>query len=133
MKSLGSLGVNRLNLNQNVISVEVHTEAGLATSGAEQNMDFPGGKVPFTDKLNFSGGSFAPALPPMPCYQTIDSYGVSVPEADVPHNLREDLAIRMYKAMVGVQTMDTIFYESQRQVRQLLFHSWSRYGALCAH
>lgn len=98
----------------------IHTQNALhderQAADGEGAMDFPGGKVPFTERLRFSGGSFPAALPPMPCYQTIDSYGVSIPRADVPHHLPQDLALKMYKAMVGVQTMDTIFYESQRQV-----------------
>lgn len=93
-----------------------HERQAAAMPDGEGAMDFPGGKVPFTERLRFSGGTFPAALPPLPCYQTIDSYGVSIPRADVPHHLPQDLALKMYKAMVGVQTMDTIFYESQRQV-----------------
>jgi 2-oxoisovalerate dehydrogenase E1 component alpha subunit len=92
------------------------SEASAPRPMVEQTMDFPGGKVPFTTQLSFSGGRFPVTTPPMPCYQTIDSYGVGLADADVPHGLDEELATRMYRSMVGVQTMDTIFYESQRQV-----------------
>ncbi|KAK9816866.1 hypothetical protein WJX72_006300 [[Myrmecia] bisecta] len=79
-------------------------------------MDFPGGRVPFASALKFTGGSFQ-TQPPMDCYRTIDSYGVAVPGADVPHELSQDLAVRMYRSMVALQTLDTIFFESQRQGR----------------
>lgn len=51
--------------------------------------------------------------------RTIDDYGESVEEAEMPSELGEELAVNMYKKMVMVQTMDTIFYEAQRQVCSL--------------
>ena len=40
-------------------------------------------------------------------------------QADVPWGLDEEQALRIYRAMVGLQTMDVIFYDSQRQARAL--------------
>eukprot|EP00884_Botryococcus_braunii_P022154 jgi/Botrbrau1/8622/Bobra.0196s0018.2 len=117
MRRLRFWEIDRGTRSQDTVFAGMHVDAGPVTSRSESAIDFPGGKVPFTEKLRFSGGMFPVILPPLPCYQTIDAYGVSIPDADVPHELHEDLAIRMYKAMVGVQTMDTIFYESQRQGR----------------
>lgn len=82
---------------------------------AEERMDFPGGSVPFTPTLTFVGGTFSPRAP-LPCYRTIDAAGHAVGEADVPHVLGQDTAVRMYQTMVKLQTVDTIFYEAQRQV-----------------
>ena len=42
-----------------------------------------------------------------------------VVQADVPWPLDEEHALRIYHAMVGLQTMDVIFYDSQRQARSL--------------
>ena len=41
---------------------------------ATNSMDFPGGRVPFTDRLVFVGGALSLA-PPMSCYRTLDSTG----------------------------------------------------------
>ncbi len=57
-------------------------------SQAGQHMDFPGGRVPFTSTLAFAGGPDVRAAP-MACYRTIDSAGVDVPDASVPHPLGE--------------------------------------------
>jgi hypothetical protein len=42
--------------------------------------------------------------------------GLGIDDAEVPHELEEELALRMHTAMVRLQTMDVIFYEAQRQV-----------------
>jgi hypothetical protein len=76
-------------------------------------MDFPGGKVPFTPSLGFTGGE----RQAMPCYRVLDSTGVSVDGAQVPHALDKATAVKMYETMVALQAVDTIFYEAQRQVR----------------
>lgn len=52
----------------------------------------------------------------MSCYRTLDSSGRSLAEAQLPHKVDKELALRMYRSMASVQTVDTIFYEAQRQV-----------------
>ena len=48
-------------------------------------MEFPGGRVPFTDQLSFEGGLFAPR-PPISCYRTLDSKGsLNSPLAQYSH------------------------------------------------
>lgn len=42
----------------------------------------------------------------------------------MPHELAQDKAVRMYRTMVSLQTVDTIFYEAQRQVGQCFFFSF---------
>ncbi|GLC56792.1 hypothetical protein PLESTB_001149300 [Pleodorina starrii] len=79
-------------------------------------LEVPGGKLPFTSAIQFVGGSDSPA-PTIPCYRTIDSAGQDVPDAQVPYPLGQDLALRMYTCMARLQTMDTLFYEAQRQGR----------------
>lgn len=78
--------------------------------------DFPGGSVPFTSQMGFVGEPSAPR-DPIPCYRTLDSTGATISDAAVPHPLDQDTAVKMYQAMVKLQTMDTIFYEAQRQGR----------------
>ncbi|PRW51143.1 2-oxoisovalerate dehydrogenase subunit alpha mitochondrial-like [Chlorella sorokiniana] len=90
--------------------------AAAAASKADDHMDFPGGSVPFTSQLSMVGGSFSPR-DPIPCYRTLDSAGREVPDAHLPHDLPRETAVRMYETMVKLQTVDTIFYEAQRQGR----------------
>lgn len=52
----------------------VQAESGGAHLNATSSMDFPGGRVPFTDRLTFVGGALSSA-PPMSCYRTLDSTG----------------------------------------------------------
>ncbi len=42
--------------------------------------------------------------------------GACIDDAEVPHDIGENLALRIYDTMVKLQTMDVIFYEAQRQV-----------------
>ena len=79
-------------------------------------MEFPGGAVPFSTHLRFKGGP-TDAPTPLPCYRTIDSAGEALPDAHTPHPLDKATAVKMYKTMLTLQTVDTIFYESQRQGR----------------
>lgn len=38
-------------------------------------------------------------------------------QADTPWPLDKEQAVKMYRAMVGLQTMDVVFYDSQRQAK----------------
>lgn len=82
----------------------------------EESMDFPGGKVPFTNKLKMTGGPQSSA-PPMSCYRTVDSTGAHLASADIPHQISQDLATKIYEKMAALQIVDTVFYEAQRQCR----------------
>lgn len=79
-------------------------------------MDFPGGRVPFTSTIDFTGGQFA-REPPMAAYRTLDGQGSAVEGAAVPHPLDRELALKVYRTMATLQVADTIFYEAQRQGR----------------
>ncbi|KAA6429116.1 MAG: 2-oxoisovalerate dehydrogenase alpha mitochondrial expressed [Trebouxia sp. A1-2] len=83
-------------------------------------MDFPGGKVPFTKKLLMLGGPQS-TTPPMSCYRTVDSTGTDIAGADVPHQIDNALATKMYRTMAALQIVDTVFYEAQRQGRFSFF------------
>lgn len=104
-----------------VLAGEAQKTASKATSDPDLYMDFPGGKVPFTSNLSFIGGPKSERRP-IPCYRIIDSTGTEIPGALIPHPMDKDTALKLYKTMVTLQTADTIFYESQRQV--LLFEMY---------
>lgn len=87
-----------------------------ATAPHEQaHLDFPGAKVPFTSEMAFIGGAFSPREP-LPCYRAMDGRGCDLPGAALPHPLGEAVAVAMYRTMISLQAVDTIFYEAQRQV-----------------
>lgn len=100
---------------RNAHSTRTEAEAA-ARAEVDDHLDMPGARIPYTPKLSFVGGPDSPA-PTLPCYRTIDSQGQDVEGAHVPHPLDKDLALRMYRCMARLQTMDTLFYEAQRQGR----------------
>ncbi len=56
-------------------SEEAPEQGSASTAKNEKNsMDFPGGRVPFTDRLSFVGGAVSPSQPTS-CYRTLDSTG----------------------------------------------------------
>ena len=65
---------------------------------------------------------------PVACYRTLDSAGLDIAGADVPHQLDQALATGIYSTMASLQTIDTVFYEAQRQVAYqsmpFLAHAW---------
>ena len=73
-------------------------------------------------QLTMVGGPASDA-PPMSCYRTVDSIGAAIADADVPHQIGQDLATKMYSTMAALQTVDTVFYEAQRQVSAMLLPS----------
>ncbi|GIL73474.1 hypothetical protein Vretimale_17694 [Volvox reticuliferus] len=87
-----------------------------SSSTTDTFLEVPGGRLPYTSQLQFVGGSETPA-PTIPCYRTIDSTGQDVPDAHVPYPISQELALQMYTCMARLQTMDTLFYEAQRQGR----------------
>ncbi|KAG9457220.1 hypothetical protein H6P81_001728 [Aristolochia fimbriata] len=74
-------------------------------------LEFPGGTVTLTSEMNFMSESTVR----IPCYQVLDDNGQ--PIARSFEQLSKELAVKMYSDMVTLQTMDTIFYEAQRQGR----------------
>lgn len=52
----------------------------------------------------------------VPCYRVLDDNGEPIFGTDFVQ-VSEDFAVKMYNNMVALQTMDTIFYEAQRQGR----------------
>ncbi|KAL6515481.1 hypothetical protein OROHE_018515 [Orobanche hederae] len=76
-------------------------------------MDFPGGRVTFTSQMKFITQSPEERVP---CYRVLDDDGCPVPNS-IFEQVDKETAMRMYKSMVTLQTMDIIFYEAQRQGR----------------
>ncbi|CAA0839459.1 2-oxoisovalerate dehydrogenase subunit alpha 2-mitochondrial [Striga hermonthica] len=80
--------------------------------GDSQLLNFPGGIVKFTPELNFLAWSREERVH---CYRVLDDNGLPISRDYV--QIDKDIAVKMYRDMVRLQTMDTIFYESQRQGR----------------
>lgn len=78
-------------------------------------MDFPGGRVPFTDGLSWQGPGFTHS-PVIPCFRALDSRGSIVEGCALQHEMGKEKALRIYETMIRLQAVDTIFYEAQRQV-----------------
>ncbi|KAL8204458.1 hypothetical protein R6Q57_010081 [Mikania cordata] len=79
----------------------------------QQELKFPGGKVKFTPKRIFTSGSNEERAR---CYRLLDENGLLIVDND-SFKISKELAVKMYKEMVTLQVMDTIFYEAQRQGR----------------
>ncbi|KAG7037275.1 2-oxoisovalerate dehydrogenase subunit alpha 2, mitochondrial [Cucurbita argyrosperma subsp. argyrosperma] len=78
-----------------------------------QELDFPGGRVPFTSEMKFIAESTEKRVS---CYRILHENG----EMILPTNFKQlskDVMVKMYKDMITLQTMDTIFFEAQRQGR----------------
>lgn len=79
----------------------------------DQAIDFPGGNVKFIPQMNFLSESQQHRVP---CYRVLDDNGEPIFGTDFLQ-VNEDVAVKIYNNMVALQTMDTIFYEAQRQGR----------------
>ncbi|MCD7456167.1 hypothetical protein HAX54_030782 [Datura stramonium] len=77
-----------------------------------QVLNFPGGKVKFTSHLNFIPETREERVH---CYRVLDDDGYPITSNFA--QIEKEVALKMYTDMVTLQTMDTIFYEAQRQGR----------------
>ncbi|KAG8383847.1 hypothetical protein BUALT_Bualt04G0056300 [Buddleja alternifolia] len=82
-----------------------------AAPHADQVLNFPGGIVKFTSELKFLSGPEER----IHCYRVLDDNGQPISNNFV--EIDKEISVKMYKDMVTLQTMDTIFYEAQRQGR----------------
>ncbi|KAG9160044.1 hypothetical protein Leryth_005779 [Lithospermum erythrorhizon] len=76
-------------------------------------LDFPGGKVSFVSQLKFIPEASGSRVP---CYRVLDDHGCAISGSRF-HQLEKEIAVKMYRDMVTLEIMDTIFYEVQRQGR----------------
>ncbi|TQD89485.1 hypothetical protein C1H46_024951 [Malus baccata] len=79
----------------------------------DQALEFPEGKVKFTPKMRFISET---AKERECCYRILDDNGNHILSSNHVE-VSEEVAVKMYTNMVTLQTMDTIFYEAQRQGR----------------
>ncbi|KAI4345073.1 hypothetical protein L6164_012240 [Bauhinia variegata] len=88
-----------------------------STCGSHENLnqalDFPGGTVMFTPELSFISDSPEERIP---CYRVLDDNGQPISGNNFGQ-VNEEVALKIYQDMVTLQTMDTLFYEAQRQGR----------------
>lgn len=80
-------------------------------------LDYPGARVAFTSRLEFT-----PEVPTeaIPCFRVLDNTGLECQDAELGE-VSEELALRMYRHMVTLQVMDGIFWKVQRQGRFSFF------------
>ncbi|XP_020680288.1 2-oxoisovalerate dehydrogenase subunit alpha 2, mitochondrial isoform X2 [Dendrobium catenatum] len=78
-----------------------------------QVLDFPGGKVTFISEMRFLSESTGERIS---CYRVLDDNGQTISGSSFKEVTRE-VAMKMYRDMITLQVMDTIFYEAQRQGR----------------
>ncbi|CDP11979.1 unnamed protein product [Coffea canephora] len=76
-------------------------------------VDFPGGRVAFTSRMNFTSESSGKRIP---CFRVLDDNGYPI-AGSIFEQVNKEVAVRMYSGMVTLQIMDTILYETQRQGR----------------
>ncbi|MED6161137.1 hypothetical protein PIB30_057886 [Stylosanthes scabra] len=76
-------------------------------------IDFPGGKVAFTSEMRFISEASQKRVP---CYRVLDDNGMAMKYSNYVQ-ISKEMAVKMYSDMVTLQTMDSIFYEVQRQGR----------------
>ncbi|KAF3679299.1 hypothetical protein FXO37_03963 [Capsicum annuum] len=92
-----------------------------------QVLNFPGGEVKFTSNLNIIPET---AEERVHCYRVLDDDGYPITNDFAQQDefymyslgihldqIEKEVALKIYTDMVTLQTMDTIFYEAQRQGR----------------
>ncbi|KAL5555470.1 hypothetical protein UlMin_037706 [Ulmus minor] len=92
---------------------EKHSDSLLVFDRNQQVLDFPGGKVKFSPEMRFVSENPEERIH---CYRVLDDNGQIIIGS---HHVEVDkeVAVKMYRDMVTLQIMDTIFYEAQRQGR----------------
>ncbi|KAK8948993.1 hypothetical protein KSP39_PZI006009 [Platanthera zijinensis] len=85
----------------------------LSDECSNQVLDFPGGKLMFSPDMRFLSGSTGERVS---CYRVLDDNGHRISDNSF-QELSEKVAVKMYRDMITLQVMDTIFYEAQRQGR----------------
>ncbi|KAK4256808.1 hypothetical protein QN277_006486 [Acacia crassicarpa] len=87
----------------------------LSSVCADENqvLDFPGGSVKFTPEMRFISES---PLERTSCFRVLDDNGQPILGGSF-EQVSMETAVKMYDNMVTLQTMDTIFFEAQRQGR----------------
>ncbi|XP_054820518.1 2-oxoisovalerate dehydrogenase subunit alpha 2, mitochondrial isoform X1 [Prosopis cineraria] len=87
----------------------------LSSVCADENqvLDFPGGSVKFTPEMRFI---FESPEERTRCYRVLDDNGQPILGCNLDQ-VSMEIAVKMYHNMATLQTMDTLFYEAQRQGR----------------
>lgn len=75
--------------------------------------EFRNKKIPFTETLHIQDPSEVKGLP---CFRVLDETGKNATGSE-EYELDMELSKKMYTCMLRLQTLDTLFYEAQRQGR----------------
>ncbi|CAN0877398.1 2-oxoisovalerate dehydrogenase subunit alpha 2, mitochondrial [Linum grandiflorum] len=81
--------------------------------GITQKFNLLGGEVAYTSRMSFTSESPKERIP---CYRVLDDNGQLIDSSNFA-GIDREIGTKMYTDMVKLQTMDTIFYEAQRQGR----------------
>ncbi|XP_065882088.1 2-oxoisovalerate dehydrogenase subunit alpha 2, mitochondrial-like [Euphorbia lathyris] len=82
-----------------------------------QVLDYPGGKVTYTPEMRFISQSYSNGKR-VACYRVISDDGDLLRDTDFDFDeVKEEVAVKIYREMLTLQIMDTIFFEAQRQGR----------------
>lgn len=111
-----TLALERVQQTPNVYCIL--SKASSTSVNVEDRMNFSGFDIPFTSSVHLRGGAgLKDSQSPIPCYRTIDNAGKDIDNAEIPYPFDQETAIKIYRTMLSLQTVDTIFYEAQRQGR----------------
>jgi 2-oxoisovalerate dehydrogenase E1 component alpha subunit len=109
-------GRSALGFQQSVLACEAAHDAGI----------YPGDKkIRYVSKMD----THPPGRDePMPIYRVMDEDGSIRPDAEAP-DVDRDTCLRMYSTMMRLQTMDSIFFDAQRQGRiSFYMTNWGEEG-----
>ncbi|XAR49609.1 3-methyl-2-oxobutanoate dehydrogenase (2-methylpropanoyl-transferring) [Bertholletia excelsa] len=79
----------------------------------QETLDYPGGRIPFTSQMRFISEFPEPRIP---CYRVLNEDGYPIVRK-IAEQMTKEEALKIYRSMVTLQIMDTVFYEAQRQGR----------------
>ncbi|CAN1198080.1 2-oxoisovalerate dehydrogenase subunit alpha 2, mitochondrial [Linum perenne] len=92
---------------------ENRLDSSCNAQGINQKFNLLGGKVAYTSRMSFTSESPEERVP---CYRVLDDNGQLIDSTNFA-GINREIGTKMYTDMVKLQTMDTIFYEAQRQGR----------------
>ncbi|KAB2618984.1 2-oxoisovalerate dehydrogenase subunit alpha 2 [Pyrus ussuriensis x Pyrus communis] len=95
------------------VNAEKMPDSDTTDRNHNQALVFPEGKVKFTPEMSFISET---AEERECCYRVLDDNGSQILSSNYVE-VSKEVAVKMYTNMVTLQTMDTIFYEAQRQGR----------------
>ncbi|KAI7742215.1 hypothetical protein M8C21_017771, partial [Ambrosia artemisiifolia] len=107
----GTRHFNSMQAGEHMLSEEDDNDG--SSFGKTQVMDFAGGKIKYTTEIKFLPSSSEERVQ---CFRILDEDGYPISSNMMEHMYKE-LALKVYRGMVTLNTMDKFLYEAQRQGR----------------